>query len=69
MENIEYIELKGTDDLGDYHYYGKVELSKEGQEERHGYGVCKWTNGHEYDGHWKKNLMHGEGVFIEANGT
>ena len=30
-----------------------------------GYGICQYTNGNRYMGHWKKHKFHGEGVFYK----
>jgi len=34
------------------------------QGNRHGYGVFKWTDGRQYAGMWKDNMMHGAGTLV-----
>jgi hypothetical protein len=34
---------------------------------KEGYGVMKYENDDEYDGQWKEDRKHGEGVFKEAS--
>ena len=33
----------------------------------HGYGLMEFKNNDKYDGQWKQNYHHGEGVFKEAS--
>ena len=35
------------------------------ENQRHGIGNCKWSNGDYYEGDWKNNLRHGNGKFTE----
>lgn len=61
-------EIDGVDDRGEYHYEGDTKENEEGIQIRHGFGLCKWSNGNEYEGDWKNNLMHGDGAFTELDG-
>ncbi len=33
-----------------------------------GYGMCQYSNGNKYIGHWKAHQFHGEGTFYETKG-
>ena len=36
---------------------------------KNGYGIQTWTDGDKYEGQFKNNLMHGQGVYSFASGT
>ena len=35
---------------------------------KEGLGKYKWNTGKEYRGEWKKNIMHGKGIFTWTDG-
>ncbi len=37
-------------------------------DQKHGHGLYRWTNGECYEGQWLTNLKHGSGILILPDG-
>lgn len=57
---------KSIDEIitSDYSYYGQLEYGM-----RHGFGICRFSNGNRYTGKWKRDRMHGVGKLETHQGV
>lgn len=74
-KNLDQVEYKMDNDFetsrsisdlitNDYIYYGQLEYGM-----RHGFGICKFSNGNKYVGKWKRDRMHGIGKLETHQGV
>ena len=48
--------------MDDNYYVGSFQMTKDGKYVKDGYGTYYLNNGTRYEGNWKDNLKHGEGI-------